>query len=91
MTIDELYKIIKDRKQNMPDNSYITSLFTKGTDAIIQKVGEEAVEVVIAAKSSDKKKATEEIADLWFHLLILMSNLEITPSDIDCELEKRIK
>ena len=50
MTIGELYNIIKDRKEKMPDNSYVASLFIKGTDAIIQKVGEEAVELVIAAK-----------------------------------------
>lgn len=89
MTIDELYKIIKDRRQKMSDNSYVASLFAKGTDVIIQKVGEEAVEVVIAAKNSDKKKTIEEVADLWFHLLMLMVSLDIKPDNILNELEKR--
>lgn len=89
MTIDELYKIIEDRRQKTPDNSYVASLFAKGTDAIIQKVGEEAVEVVIAAKNLDNKKTIEEVSDLWFHLLVLMASLNIKPDDILNELEKR--
>lgn len=89
MTIDELYKIIKDRKQKMPDNSYVASLFAKGTDAIIQKVGEEAVEVVIAAKNSSRKRIIEESTDLIFHLLILLINKKITLENMNEELEKR--
>lgn len=91
MTIDKLYKIIKDRKQKMPDGSYVASLFTKGTDHIIQKVGEEAVEVVIATKNSDRKRIIEESADLIFHLLILFTNKDITLVQIEEELEKRVK
>lgn len=89
MTIDELYNIINDRRKKLPEGSYIASLFKGGKDRIIQKVGEETVEVIIAAKNSDKNRAIEEIADLWFHLLILMNNQDIKPSDILNELEKR--
>lgn len=89
MTIDELYKIIKDRRQKMPEGSYITSLFMVGKDRIIQKVGEEAVEVVIAAKNSGRKRIIEESTDLIFHLLILLVNEEITLEDMNEELEKR--
>lgn len=89
MTIDELYNIISDRKKKLPEGSYIASLFKMGKDRIVQKVGEETVEVIIAAKNSDKNRAIEEIADLWFHLLILMNNQDIEPSDILDALEKR--
>lgn len=89
MTIDELYKIIKDRKQKMPEGSYVASLFTEGKDRIIQKVGEEAVEVVIAGKNSDRNRIIEESTDLIFHLLTLLVNERITLGNIYEELEKR--
>lgn len=91
MTIDELYKIIEDRKKNLPERSYISSLFKQGSDRIIQKVGEEATEVVIAAKNGDKAQIVSEAADLWFHSLILLAETGITPEEILEELEKRHK
>lgn len=91
MTLDELYEIIEDRKKNMPKNSYITSLFKKGKDHIIQKVGEEAAEVIIAAKNEKKEQVISEIADLWFHTLVILSKFHIKPSDIFKELKKRRK
>jgi len=91
MKINELYKIINDRKINAPENSYTASLFRQGRDRIIQKVGEEAVEVVIAAKNEDKKIIISEIADLLFHSLVLMNYLEIKPSQIMKELGARHK
>lgn len=75
----------------MPKNSYTASLFQKGKDQIIQKVGEEAVEVVVAAKNESKKEIISEMADLWFHCLVLMASLGITTTDIFQELEKRKK
>lgn len=87
--IDELYNIINDRKENMPEGSYIASLFKEGKDRIIQKVGEEAVEVVIAAKNSDRKRIIEESTDLIFHLLILLVNEDITIKNLYEEFEKR--
>lgn len=91
MNIDELYKIIENRKRKMPADSYVTSLFRSGKDRIIQKVGEEAIEVVIAAKNTDKKKVIAEVADLWFHLLILLSAFNILPNEVLKELKKRDK
>jgi len=91
MTIDELYKIIKDRQEKMPEGSYVASLFKAGQDRIIQKVGEEATEVVIAAKNNDKQKTISEVADLSFHLLVMLVSLNITPEEILAELEKRSK
>lgn len=91
MTIDRLYKIIECRKKKMPDNSYTTSLFKEGTDRVIQKVGEEATEVIIAAKNEGKKRIISEVADLIFHLLVMLSLFNITPSDILKELGQRRK
>jgi phosphoribosyl-ATP pyrophosphohydrolase len=91
MTIDELFKIIESRKLKMPEGSYLTSLFKAGQDRIIQKVGEEAIEVVIAAKNKDKQKIISEVADLWFHVLIMLSTFKINPSEVLDELEKRSK
>ena len=91
MTIDELFKIILERKKKMPKNSYVASLFRAGQDRIIQKVGEEATESMIAAKNKDRKQVISEIADLWFHLLVFLAYVNITPEEIMEELEKRKK
>ena len=89
MNLNKLYKIIKNRQKNMPSNSYTSSLFNDGKDRIIQKVGEEAVETIIAAKNPNKKLIISEISDLFFHLLVMMAYLKIKPKDIFKELEKR--
>lgn len=89
MTLDKLYKIIQDRKKKMPVNSYAAFLFRKGTDKIIQKVGEEATEVVIAAKNEGRERIIAEVSDLIFHLLILLANFGISLKDILKELERR--
>lgn len=89
MIIEELYTIIEDRKKNRPSNSYISSLFKEGKDRIIQKFGEEAVETIIASKGRDKKRIVEEVADVWFHVLVLMAALEIAPKDVLSELSER--
>src|SRR3989344_183695 len=87
MTLQKLYKIIENRKKNMPENSYIASLFRDGSDHIVQKIGEEAIEVVIAAKNESKDRIISEIADLVFHLLVLLSATEIKPTEVLQELE----
>lgn len=89
MTLKQLYKIIEDRKNKMPEGSYAASLFKKGKDKIIQKVGEEAIEVIIAAKNESKERIVSETADLIFHLLVMLSLFNINPSDILKELNKR--
>jgi phosphoribosyl-ATP pyrophosphohydrolase/phosphoribosyl-AMP cyclohydrolase len=89
MTLDELYNIILDRQKNPQKESYTSSLFKEGKDRIIQKVGEESTEVVIAAKNENKTQIIYEVADLWFHILILLAEMKITPQEILAELEKR--
>lgn len=91
MTLEELYEIIEDRKKNMPKDSYVASLFKDGLDRIIQKVGEETVEVVIAAKTENRKRVISEISDLLFHILVLLSSFNIDPKLILKELAKRNK
>jgi len=91
MVFEELFDLIKERKQKLPKGSYVASLFRDGTDKIAQKIGEEAIETVIAAKNKDKKAQIFEITDLWFHLMVLMVELEISFSDIDKELKRRRK
>lgn len=89
MTLNDLYDIIQQRKKDMPKGSYVTSLFEQGTDRIIQKVGEEAVETVIAAKNKDR--LVEEASDLIFHLLVLLASQNSTVDDLMQELKKRKK
>ena len=91
MTLDELYQKIEDRKKNMPKDSYVASLFKDGGDRIIQKVGEEATEVVIAAKNEKRERIISEVADLWFHIFVLLSKFGIKPAEVLEELEKRKK
>lgn len=89
--LEQLSEIIKNRKKNLPENSYTTKLFKEGENRIIQKVGEEAVEVVIAAKNNDREEIINESSDLLFHLLVMLEEKEIGLSDIVENLEKRHK
>ncbi|MEP7166505.1 MAG: phosphoribosyl-ATP diphosphatase [Candidatus Woesebacteria bacterium] len=89
MTITQLFGIITLKKNLRQENSYISSLFSQGVDRIIQKVGEEAVELVIAAKNQSKERVISEAADLVFHSLVLFSALGISPNEIMQELELR--
>jgi len=88
-TLDTLYNIISDRKENRKPGSYTTYLFDKGIDKILKKVGEESTEVIIAAKGDDKGETIYEIADLIYHSMVLMTNMGITPEDIRKELASR--
>lgn len=89
MTLEELITIIEDRKKKKPEESYVSSLFEKGIDRIVQKVGEEAVEVVIAAKNDNKAQLIEESSDLLFHLLIALTARGVTLNDIYSKLSER--
>ncbi len=86
-----LYSKIEERKEKMPEGSYVASLFKKGSDKIIQKVGEEAVETVIALKNKDKDEIVYETSDLIFHLIIALVDSGVKFEDIQDELLKRYK
>ena len=86
---EQVYEVIRERKQSSPEKSYVASLMTKGTDSILSKIGEESVEVIIAAKNKNREEQIHEITDLWFHLLVLMVDQELTLVDISKEFEKR--
>lgn len=88
-TLDELYDLIKVRKDNPQDGSYTSYLFDKGLDKILKKVGEECTEVVIAAKGGDKEETVFEISDLTYHVLVLMAEYGITLNDIKAQLASR--
>jgi phosphoribosyl-ATP pyrophosphohydrolase len=72
-----------------PVKSYVATLFAKGDDAIIKKIGEEATEAVMAAKDGDKIRLTAELADLWFHCLVLLEKFDLGPDELLAELERR--
>ena len=87
--LESLYQLLLGRKKDMPEGSYTTYLFQKGLDKILKKVGEETTEVIIAAKAEDKAETVYEIADLAYHVLVLMAQQGITVEDIRKELAGR--
>ncbi|KGL37459.1 phosphoribosyl-ATP diphosphatase [Paenilisteria newyorkensis] len=87
--LNELFDQINDRKTTPKEGSYTNYLFDRGLDKILKKVGEEATEVVIAAKNNDNAELTSELADLTYHVLVLLAQQGLTPDDIARELEKR--
>lgn len=91
MTLKKLYSIIRQRIEALPENSYVATLFRQGVDAILQKIGEEATEVIIAAKGKNKQRIIEEMSDLYFMSLLVMAIKGISPDDVYKELEKRRK
>ncbi|MHB8882307.1 MAG: phosphoribosyl-ATP diphosphatase [Thermodesulfovibrionales bacterium] len=89
MILDSLQGVILERKRTRPPDSYVSSLFGRGRDTMLKKIGEEAAEVIIASKSGDKGQIIHEMADLWFHCLVLMAEEGISHQDIFQELENR--
>ena len=87
--LEGLYQLLQSRKRELPEGSYTTYLFQKGLDKILKKVGEESTEVIIAGKAEDKAETIYEIADLAYHVLVLMVELGITVEDIREELASR--
>ena len=87
--LESLYQLLLGRKKDLPEGSYTTYLFQKGLDKILKKVGEETTEVIIAAKAEDKAETVYEIADLTYHVLVLMAQAGITVEDIRNELAGR--
>ena len=88
-TYEGLYRLLEERRDQRPEGSYTTYLFEKGIDKILKKVGEECTEVVIAGKGADKKETIFEIADLTYHVMVLMVEMGISLSEIKDELAKR--
>lgn len=85
----ELHQTLQQRLSAAPDSSYAASLYAKGLDAILKKIGEEATETVMAAKDGDAKKIIYEVADLWFHTLVLLAQQGLNPQQVLAELERR--
>lgn len=89
--LNELFQVIADRQLNPRDGSYTTYLFEKGQDKILKKVGEEAAETIIASKNHSKEELVYEMADLWYHCLVLLASHGFAPGDVFAELAKRRK
>ena len=88
-TLAKVAEILEARKGAPADSSYVASLYAKGLDTILKKVGEEATETVIAAKGGDRDQIVYEMADLWFHSMVLLAHEGLGPEDIMRELERR--
>ena len=88
-SLEGLYGLLMDRKEKMPEGSYTTYLFEKGVDKMLKKIGEESTEVIIAGKANDKKETVYEIADLAYHVMVLMCEMGISVEDIHRELASR--
>ena len=85
----ELHEVLNARKTADPEASYVARLYSKGENAILKKIGEEATETVIAAKGGDAEQIVYETADLWFHTLVLLAHQGLGPEDVLTELERR--
>ena len=88
-SLDNLYDMLVGRKVNKPEGSYTTYLFEKGIDKILKKVGEECTEVIIASKADDKAETVYEVADLCYHIMVMMVEMGISVDDIKKELASR--
>ena len=88
-TLSEVAAVLEARKGADADSSYVAKLYHKGTDAILKKIGEEATEVVMAAKDGVPEKIVYEVADLWFHSMVLLAQQNLHPDDVLEELQCR--
>ncbi|HMV41148.1 MAG TPA: phosphoribosyl-ATP diphosphatase [Leptospiraceae bacterium] len=87
--LEELEELLKQRKKDLPEKSYTADLFKRGLDRILKKIGEEAGEVIIAAKNTNESELIHEVADLLFHVQVLLVDKNISLSQIETELKKR--
>ncbi len=87
--LDAVYQVVRERKNNPSEKSYVASLYAKGLDKILGKIGEEATEVAVAGKGGKLDEVVSEVADLWFHTLVLLSYYDLPPDKIYAELERR--
>jgi phosphoribosyl-ATP pyrophosphohydrolase len=88
-TLERIAAIIEQRKQSDPSTSYVARLLSEGEDTLLKKIGEEATETVLAAKSADRLHLVRETADLWFHCMILLARHGLGPGDVLAELKRR--
>ena len=88
-TLERIAKTIEERKTGDPETSYVAKLFAKGDDAMLKKIGEEATETVLAAKSGDRLQLVRETADLWFHSMIVLARHGLGPADVLAEMHRR--
>ena len=88
-TLKQLAEVLEQRKQAAPEDSYVSSLYEAGMGKILEKVSEEAAEVVEAATEGDPKQITHETADLWFHTLVMLAQAGLGPEDVMAELGRR--
>ncbi len=86
--LKELAQVLEARKNESPETSYVASLYAK-PDKMLEKIGEEATETIIAAKNGDREQIIHETADLWFHTMVMLANKDLTPDDILNELARR--
>jgi phosphoribosyl-ATP pyrophosphohydrolase len=91
MIFDDLLAVIGDRRDNPRPGSYVSSLIAKGKDGILKKIGEEAIEVIVASKGGDRERVIHELADLWFHCMVLLHEEGLSHNDIFRELDIRSK
>lgn len=87
--LDKLAVVLESRRRADPDTSYVAGLYRQGLDAILKKIGEESAETILAAKSGERAGIVHEVADLWFHCLVLLAHEGIKPADVLAELEHR--
>ncbi|HHH39674.1 MAG TPA: phosphoribosyl-ATP diphosphatase [Sedimenticola sp.] len=87
--LTQLARVLETRKSADPAGSYVAGLYARGLDAILKKIGEEATETVMAAKDGDPEKIVHEVADLWFHTLVLLAREDLGPAPVLAELERR--
>ncbi len=87
--LKELAQVLEQRKQESAESSYVASLYAKGLNQILKKVGEEAAETIIAAKDGDKQQIVYETADLWFHCMVMLADQGLGPNDVLRELQRR--
>jgi phosphoribosyl-ATP pyrophosphohydrolase len=88
-TLERIAATIEERKKGDPEASYVASLFAKGDDAMLKKIGEEATETVLAAKGGDRLHLVREVADLWFHCMIVLARHGVGPGDVLAEMHRR--
>ncbi len=87
--LERLTRVLEARKQADPRHSYVAGLYAEGLDAMLKKIGEEATEVVMAAKDGVPERITSEVADLWFHCLVMLAHMDIQPGQVLALLDQR--